>query len=73
MALLFAVLSLDNVGLQVGFVGATFVVGDLNLQLMLMICFCWQGMLAYALLYIVVCVTYFLHNLWILLGYYFYH
>jgi len=33
MALLFTVLSFDNVGLQVGFVGATFVVGDLNLQL----------------------------------------
>ena len=35
MALLFTVFSFDNVGLQVGFVGATlnFVVGDLNLQL----------------------------------------
>ena len=73
MALLFTVLSLDNVGLQVGLVGVTFVVGDLNLQLMLMIRFCWQEMFAYALLYIVVCVTYFLHNLWISLGYYFYH
>ena len=38
-----------------------------------MISFCWQEMLAYALLHAVVCVAHFLHNLWISLGYYFYH
>lgn len=38
-----------------------------------MIRFCWQEMLAYALLHAVVCVAHFLHNLWISLGYCFYH